>query len=183
MFLALAGCHRSESNRPAGNGVELIGTAAPEWEASDWIGSPPLTLASLRGKVVLVRWFMSTDCPYCTASAPALRQLHADYRDRGVVVIGMYHHKNPEPLDVAKVQGWVKDFGFNFPVAVDRDWRTLNRWWLKAGPRDFTSVTFLIDKEGTIRHIHPGGTMALGTPDFAAMKAKVEQLLAEQEKT
>ena len=179
LLVALAGCHRGDSNRPASNGAELIGTAAPAWEASDWIGSPPLTLESLRGKVVLVRWFMSTDCPYCTASAPALRQLHADYRDRGLAVIGMYHHKNPEPMDVAKVQAWVKDFGFAFPVAVDRDWRTLNRWWLKAGSRDFTSVTFLIDKQGTIRHIHPGGTMALGTPDFAVMRAKVEQLLAE----
>jgi peroxiredoxin len=177
--LALMGCHRNGSIARTGNGAELIGTPAPAWEASDWIGSPPLTLDGLRGKVVLVRWFMSTDCPYCTATAPALRQLHADYQDRGLVVIGMYHHKQPEPLDIEKVKGWTRDFKFDFPVAVDRDWRTLNRWWLKDGPRDFTSVSFLVDRRGTIRHIHPGGTMALGTADFAAMRAKVEQLLRE----
>ena len=180
LVAALAGCHRSHASPASPDGAELIGTAAPPWEASDWIGSPPLTLESLRGKVVLVRWFMSTDCPYCTASAPALRLLDTEYRDKGLVVIGMYHHKDPEPLDVEKVRGWRNDFGFKFPVAVDRDWRTLNRWWLDAGRRDFTSVSFLIDRRGTIRHIHPGGTMALGAPDFAAMRAKVEELLRER---
>jgi len=180
LIAALAGCHRSQASPASPDGAELIGTPAPPWEASDWIGSPPLTLESLRGKVVLVRWFMSTDCPYCTASAPALRQLDAEYRDRGLVVIGMYHHKNPEPLDIEKVRGWTNDFGFKFPVAVDRDWRTLNRWWLNAGRRDFTSVSFLIDRRGTIRHIHPGGTMAPGAPDFAAMRTKVEELLRER---
>lgn len=91
----LAGCHRNGLVRSA-DGAELVGSPAPAWEVSDWIGSPPLTLAGLRGKVVLVRWFMSTDCPYCTASAPALRQLHEDYRERGLAVIGMYHHKQPD---------------------------------------------------------------------------------------
>lgn len=177
--LSLLGFGRGPQAPVRADGADLIGKAAPPWEASDWIGSPPLTLASLRGKVVLVRWFMSTDCPYCTATAPALCQLHADYRDRGLVVVGMYHHKNPEPLQVDQVRGWAKDFGFTFPVAVDRDWRTLNRWWLKPGPRDFTSVSFLIDKRGTIRHIHPGGTMALGTADFVSMRTKIVELLAE----
>lgn len=176
--LLLAACHRG-APAPTTEGAELLGTPARAWDASDWIGSPPLTLAGLRGKVVLVRWFMSTDCPYCSASAPALRQLDTDYRARGLVVIGMYHHKQAEPLDVEKVKGWVRDFGFTFPVAVDRDWRTLHRWWLDDNSRDFTSVSFLIDRRGTIRHIHPGGTMAPGSADFGAMRAKVEELLRE----
>jgi thiol-disulfide isomerase/thioredoxin len=127
--------------------------------------------------VVLVRWFMSTDCPYCSATAPALNQLHEDYAGRGLVVVGMYHHKNPTPLDVRAVRGWARDFGFQFPVAIDRDWRNLRRWWLDAGPRQFTSVSFLLDRDGIIRHIHPGGTMALGSRDYAAMKGRVEELL------
>jgi len=179
-LVALSACHRGQTGAGGTNdGAELIGSAAPPWEGADWIGSPPLTLEGLRGKVVLVRWFMSTDCPYCSATAPALRLLHAEYRERGLVVVGMYHHKNQEPLDIAKVRGWVNDFGFTFPVAVDRDWRTLQRWWLRGGRRDFTSVSFLIDKRGNIRHIHPGGTMAVGAADFTTMKSKIEELLAE----
>jgi peroxiredoxin len=161
------------------DGTELIGKAALPWTASEWIGSPPLELASLRGKVVLVRWFMSTDCPYCSATAPALNQLHHEFKDKGLVVIGMYHHKNDEPLDAKKVRGWTRDYGFEFPVAIDRDWRTLRRWWLDGRhKRDFTSVTFLIDQNGTIRRIHPGGTMALGTKDYDLMRSTIADLLA-----
>ncbi len=162
----------------ATEGSELIGKPAPAWDVTEWLGSPALDLAHLRGKVVLVRWFMSTDCPYCTATAPALNQLHEEFKDRGLVVVGMYHHKNPEPLDTAKVKGWSHEFGFTFPVAIDRDWRTLRRWWLDGHKRAFTSVTFLIDQNGTIRRLHPGGTMAIGTKDYDQMRATIAALLA-----
>ena len=159
----------------AGEGAELIGTPAPEWDATEWIGSPPLKLSALRGKVVLVRWFMSTECPYCAASAPALNQLHADYAARGLVVIGMYHHKRSEPLTAEAVRGWARDFGFRFPVAIDRDWKTLDRWWLGGKKRAFTSVSFLIDRRGIIRHIHPGGRLAPGERDYALMRSKIRR--------
>jgi peroxiredoxin len=145
----------------------------------DWIGSPPMSLAGLRGKVVLVRWFTSPDCPYCHATAPALNRFHHDYARRGLVVVGMYHHKSDDPLTLDAVRGWVREYGFQFPVGVDRDWRTLRRWWLNGTKRAFTSVSFLIDRRGAIRQIHPGGTLALDTPDFRSMQAKIEQLLAE----
>lgn len=167
------------SARAAGEGGDLIGSTPPAWDVHEWIGSPPLTLAGLRGKVVLVRWFTSPDCPYCHASAPALNQFHREYARRGLVVVGMYHHKSDEPLTLDAVRGWVRDYGFNFPVGVDRDWRTLRRWWLTGPKRGFTSVSFLIDRRGVIRQIHPGGTLGLDTADFRSMQAKIEELLAE----
>ena len=163
----------------AGEGADLIGKPAPGWEVTEWLGAP-VAFGSLRGKVVLVRWFMSSECPYCSATAPALNALHVDYKDRGLVVIGMYHHKRPEPLDVEKVRGWARDYGFQFPVAIDRDWKTLRRWWLAGHQRQFTSVSFLLDKRGVIRHIHPGGTLAPGGADYAALRMKIEALLAEK---
>ena len=164
---------------PALDGAELLGKPAPEWNVREWIGSPPLSLEGLRGKVVLVRWFTDTECPFCHATAPALNAFHKDYADRGLAVIGMYHHKRPEPLTLDAVRKAVRAYGFSFPVAVDRDWRTLNRWWLDGRKRDFTSVSFLIDRHGVIRHIHPGGSMEPGKPDTAAMQAQIERLLAE----
>jgi hypothetical protein len=92
-------------------------------------------------------------------------------------VVGVYHHKRPEPLDVAAVRGWARDYGFRFPVAVDRDWRTLRRWWLDGHHRDFTSVSFLIDRGGVIRYVHPGGRLGLGTADFTALQSKIEELV------
>jgi peroxiredoxin len=183
LALAMAVSGPAASSPPedaAAAGTELVGKPAGAWEATEWLNSPPLTLAALRGKVVLVRWFTSPDCPYCSATAPALNQLHEDFKARGLVVIGMYHHKDAKTsLDVNKVKGWVADYKFTFPVAVDRDWRTLHRWWLDGATRDFTSVSFLIDKKGVIRRVHPGGAMALGGADYAQMRAAVARLTAE----
>lgn len=174
---ARAGAAGATAPSPVAEGAEFVGKAAPPWELGDWIGSPPLTLASLRGKVVLVRWFTDTDCPYCTLTAPALNRLHQDYAARGLVVVGIYHHKRPEPLQLAAVRGWVRDYRFTFPVAVDRDWRTLRRWWLDGHHRAFTSVSFLIDGGGVIRYVHPGGSLALGSADFDALRSKIEEIL------
>jgi thiol-disulfide isomerase/thioredoxin len=167
-------------------GSELLGTQPAEWVASDWINSEPLTLASLRGKVVLVRWWTSPGCPYCEATAPTLNDFWERYRDKGLVVIGMYHHKADVPLTREHVTAQAGKFGFKFPVAIDADWKTLHRWWLDTAPRrgrflserQFTSVTFLLDRTGAVRHIHPGGIIQKGDPGHEALAHAIEDLLA-----
>ena len=163
---------------PAPEGSELIGTRPPEWTATTWLNAPhvPLRLADLRGKVVLVRWFMSPACPYCSATAPALVELDARYRERGLVVVGMYHHKGKAPLDVEAVRGYVAHYGFRFPVAIDEGWADLRAWWLTRD-RDFTSASYLVDRDGVIRYVHPGGTYAPGDADFRALEGRIEELL------
>lgn len=162
----------------AKEGDELIGTPAPGWQLDTWFNSRPLSLADLRGKVVLIRWFMSPRCSLCSATAPSLDLLDDRYRARGLVVLGFYHHKDPEPLDPAAVKGYLEHFGFRFPVAIDPDWKTLKRWWLDR-ERSYTSVSFLLDREGVIRFIHPGGKYAPGSPDLAEIEKKIEALLSE----
>jgi peroxiredoxin len=159
---------------------KLIGTKPPEWQVEHWLNSGPLKLADLKGKVVLVRWWTAPDCPYCKATAPALNGFYRAYHQRGLEVLGFYHHKAGGPLRVADVKKRAEKFGFEFPVAIDTRWRTLNQWWLDTGDRDFTSVSFLIDRRGVIRHIHPGGQYVKGDKSYAEMKAKIEELLAEK---
>jgi peroxiredoxin len=161
------------------HGRALLGQPAKDWRVENWLNSPPLELKQLRGKVVLVRWWTAPDCRYCAATAPALNEFHEAYRERGLVVVGFYHHKSPSPLRPDDVKAHAESFGFKFPVAIDPKWRTLKQWWLDGSDRDFTSVSFLIDRTGRIRHIHPGGEYVKGDADYAAMKRKIEELLAE----
>jgi peroxiredoxin len=161
-------------------GSDLLGKMAPAWDVGPWFNSRPLRVEELRGKVVLVRWFMSPGCPLCSATAPALNELWRSYKDRGLVVIGMYHHKDPEALDPEAVRRYVRHFGYQFPVAIDPDWRTVKRWWLDGHRRSFTSVSFVLGRDGRIRHIHPGGRLAPDGADFAEMKRTIEALLAER---
>lgn len=160
--------------------TQVIGHPAPGWQIEHWFNSPPITLESLRGSVVLVRWFMSPECPYCSGTAPSLNKLYGDYKDRGLVVVGMYHHKRPEPLQPEDVKGYAAHFGFEFPVAVDTDWKTLKRWWLDGHEkRRWTSVSFLLDRKGIVRHVHLGGKYAPGDPDYDTMRGWIEKLVSE----
>lgn len=158
----------------------LLGRPAPDWQLTNWLNSAPLALQELRGQVVLVRWWTAPQCEFCRATAPALNEFHADLAKRGLRVIGIYHHKVRTPLDPQQVAERVAGYGFKFPVAVDPGWRTLRRWWLDGHERDFTSVSFLLDRRGVIRHIHPGGQYVKGDADHAALKAKIVELLAEK---
>jgi len=159
--------------------VGVIDEPAPPFQVSQWFNSDPLALEELRGKVVFVRWFMGPSCPFCSATAPTLRALHADYAAKGLAVIGMYHHKESTPLDPEQVAGWAKHYGYTFPVAIDKDWLTLRRWWLEGKERPFTSVSFLIDKTGVIRRVHLGGTIAPAGDDITAIRADIDRLLAQ----
>src|SRR6266481_4602893 len=78
-------------------GAELIGRPAPAWSFERWIRTAPLSLQSLRGRVVLVRWW-TDGCHYCAATLPALETLRNRYADRGLVVIGVYHPKPPRAV-------------------------------------------------------------------------------------
>jgi peroxiredoxin len=157
-----------------------IGTKPEPWDVNDWLNSEPLTLAGLAGKVVLVRWWTAPECPYCRKTAPALNEFYANYHDKGLEVLGFYHHKDRKPYDIETVKKFVKEYEFKFPIANDPKWRTLNRWWLNAEKKKWTSVSFLIDRKGVIRHIHPGGQYEKGDADYEAMKAKIEELLNEK---
>jgi peroxiredoxin len=157
----------------------VIGEPAPPWQVSQWFNSPPLALDQLQGKVVFVRWFMGPSCPMCSASAQTLRALDERYAAEGLQVIGMYHHKEETPLDPKQVAGWVKHYGYHFPVAIDKDWTTLRKWWLDGHNRSYTSVSFLIDKAGVVRRVHLGGLLAPEGEEINAITADVERLLAQ----
>lgn len=166
---------------PLDEGSDLIGRRFEKWDVGEWINSHPITLDSLRGRVVLIRWWTAPGCPFCEASAPALNDFSARYRDRGLVVVGFYHHKSDEPLTAAHVKEQARKLGFVFPVAIDPKWTTLRQWWLDKHERGWTSVTILLDRRGIVRHVHPGGAFFKGEAGYEGLEKKIKTLLAEPE--
>ena len=134
----------------------LIGQTPPDLEITQWVGGPPLKLKDLKGQVVLIRFWTDT-CPYCSRSIPSLNSLQKSYGARGLQVLGIFHPKPAGPVTLERIQKAVDNFGINFPVGLDGDWTNLKRWWLDRGVNNWTSVSFLLDREGKIAHIHPGG--------------------------
>ncbi|MGH9392439.1 MAG: TlpA disulfide reductase family protein [Vicinamibacteria bacterium] len=171
-------------------GLSILGQPVPEWPAKapqSWVQGGPLTLAELRGKVVLIRFFMDADCPLCRGTAPALNEFHREFSSRGLVVVGMYTPKpRPRPVRPELVREYVEAYGFQFPVVVDDDWSALRRLWLDRVPdAHYTSASLLIDRNGILRHVHEGGLYAKDAAGpgarrgYEEMRSAIVKLLSE----
>jgi thiol-disulfide isomerase/thioredoxin len=160
------------------SGAGLIGGPAPRWTFTRWVGDP-LDQDRLRGKVVLLRWW-TEGCRFCRATLPAIERLRRAHADDGLVVIGVYHPKPPRDVGDPHITLLAKRLGFRGALALDQNWETLNRYWLDGhDERSWTSVSFLIDRQGRIRWVHGGGEYhPAGDPAHARCDAKFRELEA-----
>ena len=126
------------------------GPLAPEIvPGGEWFNSKPLTLAGLRGKVVIVDFWTYT-CINCQRTFPYLKKWWNTYRDSGLVIIGVHapefeFDKNKDNLAQA-----ITDFGLTYPIVQDNDfstWRAYdNRYW---------PAKYIIDKEARKIDVDP----------------------------
>ena len=118
--------------------------------ATEWLNSPPLTPAGLRGKVVLVD-FLTYTCVNWMRTLPYVRAWDAKYRDQGLVVIGVHTPEFPFERDIENIRWALKDMDVSYPVAVDSGygvWRAFdNNYWPAA---------YVADANGRIRFHHFG---------------------------
>jgi peroxiredoxin len=94
--------------------MDMVGQRAPEVEGSDITGET-VSLASLEGKVVLID-FWATNCPPCLEEMPNLKQLYADYNDRGFEIIGISLDEDP-----SIVKQFTTRSRITWPMIVERD--------------------------------------------------------------
>ncbi len=87
----------------------------------------------------------------------------------------MFHNADGATLE--EVRAAVEAHGFQFPVAVDRRTKTRRLWCLGRDDYGFTSVSFLLDRQGVIRYIHPGGQYVKGDAEYAWIESQIENLL------
>ncbi len=124
---------------------------APEFEGlGTWHNSEPLTMESLRGKVVLID-FWTYSCINCIRTLPYVRAYWDKYRDSPFVLIGIHTPEFVFEKSDANVARAVRDHGLTYPVAQDNDFGTWNAFGNRYWP-----AKYLIDAEGRVRYTHFG---------------------------
>jgi thiol-disulfide isomerase/thioredoxin len=140
---------------------------APDFHAKLWFNSPPLTLAQLHRKVVLVDFWEYT-CINCIRTFPYLRRWEELYAPAGLIIIGVHTPEFAFAKNPANVANAVKRFDFSFPVVLDNDEEIWNAFHNAAWPADF-----LIDKDGRIAYMH------IGEGDYGETELAIRKLLKE----
>ena len=126
------------------------GAAPPLHAGGAWINTRPLTLASLRGKVVLVD-FWTYSCINCLRTLPHLKAWYAAYHDKGLVIIGVHTPEFAFEHVTSNVRAAVKRLGIPYPVVQDNDYKTWDNY-----ANEYWPAEYLIDKQGHVRHTHFG---------------------------
>jgi thiol-disulfide isomerase/thioredoxin len=142
---------------------------APELtNVTGYINSEPITLADLRGKVVLVD-FWTYSCINCVRTIPYLNAWYEKYADDGLVIIGVHTPEFEFEKDYNNVKAAVEKLGIKYPVVQDNEksiWDAYeNRYW----PRKY-----LIDNEGYVRYDH------IGEGAYAETEKVIQSLLMER---
>ena len=144
-----------------------VGVAAPDITAERWINSKGLTLAELRGKVVLVE-FWTFGCYNCRNVEPHVRAWHEKYAGQGLVVVGVHSPEQSFERNFINVEKYVQDHGISYPIAVDNNFAIWDRYGNNAWPS-----LYLIDKRGLVRLQH------IGEGAYAETETQIQVLLHE----
>jgi cytochrome c biogenesis protein CcmG/thiol:disulfide interchange protein DsbE len=118
----------------------LLGRPAAAFALTTFEGKP-ITLESLRGRVVVVNFWASWCVPACYDEAPSLERAWQAYRDRGVVLVGVNIQDKEEPA-----RRFLTRFGHTFPNAPDPAGRVSVDYGVYGVPE-----TFFIDRRGQVR--------------------------------
>jgi thiol-disulfide isomerase/thioredoxin len=149
---------------------------APAWQNKSWLNAErALTLASLRGRVVLLNFWVFT-CGNCTRTVPSLVRFDSLYRAGGLTVIGIHTPEFPPYAgehDRANVAAALQRQGIAYPNAQDNDRRT----WDLYGIRFWPSYV-LIDRKGQIRY-EGAGEFHVGDQYDVEWDRRIQTLLAE----
>jgi thiol-disulfide isomerase/thioredoxin len=164
---APAGAEPAAEDRPV---------AAPEFpRGTSWVQGKPQTMASLRGKVVIVH-FWTFGCENCMNNYPAYKAWQQKYAGKDVVIIGIHTPETAFESHFIRVRDNARKNGLKFAIVLDNKkilWKAWNnRYW---------PTVYLIDKKGLIRSRWEGELDSEKTKGEPLMREKIDELLAEKE--
>jgi cytochrome c biogenesis protein CcdA/thiol-disulfide isomerase/thioredoxin len=152
------------------SGLPILGEAPELRGTQRWFNTPggrSLSLASLRGRVVLID-FWTYSCINCIRTLPYLKAWDARYRAAGLTVIGIHAPEFSFERDAGNVARAIRDDGLRYPVAQDNDFAT----WRAYG-NQYWPAKYLIDARGRVRYAH------FGEGEYEQTEAAIRSLLAE----
>jgi thiol-disulfide isomerase/thioredoxin len=137
--------------------MALLGKLAPEISVKDWIIGKPLTLAELRGRVVLLE-FWATWCKPCQEMFPKLKSLYDEQAASGLEIVALTRHylayrgtSQSMTEEVQLIRKMVNEHEIGFPVGIAEDERLQAIYGANGLP-----TTALIDRHGVVRYVGPG---------------------------
>ena len=89
IFFLLNGCQNTQHSTKISDPYQEENTSQKIEDISHWINTAPLTLNSLKGKVVLIDFWTYT-CINCIRTLDYLKDWHSKYNDSGLVIIGIH---------------------------------------------------------------------------------------------
>jgi len=168
---ALTGAKKSGklgSCAPGLSTLEDCGAAPNFTGITTWLNTPgdrPLSLASLKGKVVLVD-FWTYSCINCQRSLPHVEAWYARYHNDGFVVVGVHTPEFAFEHVVSNVSQAAKQLGVVYPIAVDNGYKTWDAYQNDSWPAEY-----LIDATGQVRHAE------FGEGDYGGTESLIRTLL------
>ena len=161
-----------EQTTPPLSGLKDYGPAPEFTGIKTWLNTPggrPLTLAQLRGKVVLVD-FWTYSCINCLRTLPYLEAWYRTYAKDGFVVVGVHTPEFAFEHEVSNIREATHEYGVRYPVAVDNDYGTWNAYGNQYWPAEY-----LIDARGHVREAK------FGEGDYSKTENAIRSLLAERD--
>lgn len=138
--------------------------------ATRWLQSEPLTLDSLKGKVVLVDFWTYT-CINCIRTFPYLTSWYEKYKDDGFTIIGVHTPEFEFEKNENNVREALEEYDITYPVVQDNEYKIWNSYKNRYWP-----AHYLIDKDGKIRYTH------FGEGEYEKTEKTIQMLLSEMGK-
>jgi peroxiredoxin len=136
-----------------------VGSDAPNFSLEQ-LNGPDMVLSDLKGKGVVLN-FWGTWCEPCKEEMPALQKQYDQFKDKGLVVLGVNIGESP-----VAVEPFVKQYGISFPILLDRQSQITKLY--RIGP---IPTTFFISPDGEVEEIF------IGQLDEAMISSKVAKIL------
>ena len=154
--------------------IPALGTALTLSKLDGWLNTDATSLEEIRAdNEITVVQFWTFGCRNCKKTLDALAQLHADFRDRGVEVVGVHSPEFGYEANVDNIIEAAAELGVVWPIALDTTKYNFHVW--QEGPTGYWPRVYVIDSDNQIRFDRRGD----GTHTYRELYATVERLLAE----